>query len=134
MKKKSIKKKVVASLKKARRPIMPVVIGTGLAAVAAAAAAGTFFLYGSKHASRHRRLVKAWSLKARGEVLERMEKLSEINEEAYHKAITEVASRYKTLKNVDQKDVAAFVDELKSHWKDIAKEVTRSAKKVSKKK
>lgn len=112
--------------KKAGKTITTKAVGTGLAAVAAAAIAGTYFLYGSKSASKHRKQVKAWSLKAKGEILEQLEKLSTVNEETYHKVIKQVANKYKTLKRLDAKDVVEFAEELKGHWKDIAKEVTHS--------
>lgn len=129
--------------KKINSSINTVAVGAGLAAVAAAVA-GTYFLYGSKNAPKRRKHVKAWSLKARGEILERLEKLSKVDEAIYHRVIKEVASRYKTLKRLDSKDVVEFVGELKDHWKDIAKEIgiatvtarlkSRSVKKVSKRK
>ena len=130
--------------KKTNPAINKTAVGAGLAAVAAAAIAGTYFLYGSKNAPKHRKQVKAWSLKARGEVLERLEKLSKVDEAAYHRAIREVKSRYKTLKRLDPKDVVEFVGELKDQWRNIAKEIGiaataprskhRSTKKASKKK
>lgn len=125
--------------KKAGKTFATKAVGTGLAAVAAAAIAGTYFLYGAKSASKHRKQVKAWSLKAKGEILEQLEKLSTVNEATYHKVIKQVASKYKTLKRLDAKDVVEFAEELQDHWKDIAKEIARSvaprpAKKASKKK
>lgn len=114
-------------IKKAEPSINKTAVGAGLVAVAAAAV-GTYFLYGSKNAPKHRKQVKAWSLKARGEILEQLEKLAKVDEETYHKVIKQVASKYKTLKRLDAKDVVEFADELKGHWKDIAKEVARSAK------
>lgn len=118
-KKESVKKQVKSSISAAT-------IGAGLAAVAAAAA-GTYFLYGAKHAAKNRKQVKAWSLKARGEVLEQLEKLSAIDEKVYHKVIKEVASKYKALQRLSPKDVTEFVGELKGHWNDIAKEVAHAA-------
>ena len=125
-------------VKKTNLTIKKATVSAGLAAVAAAVA-GTYFLYGSKNAPQRRKQVKAWSLKARGEILEQLEKLSKVNEATYHKVIKEVANKYKTLKRLDPKDVVEFVGELKDHWNDIAKEIARSAtprpaKKASKKK
>lgn len=107
--------------------------GAGLAAIAAAAA-GAYFLYGSKHAAKNRRQVQAWGLKARGEVLEQLEKLPDINEKTYQKAIKEVALRYKAVHQLNAKDVTEFVSELKGHWNDIAKEIARAAAPASRKK
>ncbi len=102
--------------------VKEVAIGAGIAAVAAASA-GIYFLYGTKGAAKRRRQVKAWSIKARGEVLERLEKLSDINEKIYHQIVKEVAEQYQKAKRLDANDVKEFMGELKSHWKDIAKDI-----------
>lgn len=108
-------------MKKAKKSsvVKRVAIGTGVVA----AAAGMYFLYGSKNAAKNRRLVKAWSLKARGEVLERLENLSEINEKVYSQVVEEISARYKKLKHLSSKEVGEFGAELRKHWKDISKEV-----------
>ncbi len=108
-------------------------VGAGVAAVVATVA-GAYFLYGSKDAKKHRKMVRSWSLKAKGEILEQLENLSEVNEEVYHKIVKEVTDKYQSLKNVDKADVMAFVDELKKHWKGIEKEVKAFHKKSKSKK
>jgi hypothetical protein len=117
-------------MKKAKKSsvVKRVAIGTGVAAGVAAAAAGMYLLYGSKHAAKNRRLVKAWSLKARAEVLERLENLSEINEKVYRQVVEEVSARYKKLKHLSSKEVGEFGAELKKHWKDIAKDMRAPAR------
>ena len=113
------------------------VVGFTLVA-AAAAAAGTYFLYGEKGA-KNRKIVKGWILRAKGEVLERIENLKQIDEDTYNKVVDTVAKRYQAMKNVDTTELAKMVEELKSHWKSISKqimpkELKRSAKKSSPKK
>ena len=44
-------------------------IGVGVS-TAVLAAAGGYFLYGSKNAAKNRKQVKSWALKAKAEVLE----------------------------------------------------------------
>lgn len=105
-----------------------VLVGVGLAAIVAAAA-GAYFLYGSKDAKKHRKQVKAWTLKAKGEILEKLENLKEVNEEIYHKVVNQVADKYRTLKSIDKADVVEFTNELKSHWKGISKEIAAFHKK-----
>ncbi len=105
-----------------------VMAGAGLVAMVAAAA-GAYFLYGSKNAAKNRQKVRSWSLKAKGEILEKLENLKEINEEAYHKIVSEVSDKYQTLKKIDKKDVDKFVKELKGHWKGIAKDIKTLANK-----
>jgi len=101
-----------------------VAYGIGLAALAAATA-GAYFLYGTKQGAKTRKQIKGWMLKAKGEVLEKLEGMKDISQEAYDKVIDEVEAKYKAVKNIDQKDIAAFGKELKSHWKDIKKEVDK---------
>lgn len=94
----------------------------------AAAAAATYFLYGSKNAAKNRTEVKAWSLKAKREVLKQLEGLSRVNEKAYDTIIKEVSARYQKLKKLDPKEVVAFGQELRRHWKDIEKQIPTSAR------
>ncbi len=95
--------------------------GSGLGlALAAAAAAGIYFLYGSNDAKKNRKAVKGWTLKAKGEVLEKLENLKgELTEENYHKIVDSVTSKYKDRKE----DAEALVKDLKGHWKSIKKHV-----------
>ncbi|KKP42413.1 MAG: hypothetical protein UR31_C0015G0013 [Parcubacteria group bacterium GW2011_GWA2_33_14] len=99
-----------------------IAVGAGIVAIAAAAA-GTYFLYGSKNAKKNRKQVKAWSLKAKGEILEQLENLSEISKPVYHKIVQEVTDKYKAIKNLDKKDLDEFTKELKGHWEDISKQI-----------
>jgi uncharacterized membrane-anchored protein YhcB (DUF1043 family) len=100
-------------------------IGAGIAA-ATAAAIGTYFLYGSKNAAKNRMQVKAWSLKAQGEILERIETLSSLNETKYDEIVKKVSEKYQKMKKVNSKEAQSFVEELKGRWKGIAKELTMS--------
>jgi len=107
---------------KSNQIVKGIAVGTGIAAVAAAIA-GTYFLYGSKDAAKNRKKTKAWMLKAKGEILEQLENLSEISEDVYHKIVKEVSDKYQALKNIDKNEFEEFSDELKGHWKNIAKEM-----------
>ena len=57
-------------------------IGVGLTA-AAVAAAGAYFLHGSKNAAKNKKTVKSWMLKAKAEVLEKLEDAKEMSQEEY---------------------------------------------------
>ena len=110
-------------------------LGVGLTA-AAVAAAGTYFLYGSKSASKNRKTVKSWSLKAKAEVLEKLEDAKEMTQEEYLDLINNVASAYAGLKTASQVDIRTFKSEMKDHWQQIekaAKSKTKTAKKTAKK-
>lgn len=101
-------------------------IGIGAATVAvAAAAAGAYFLYGSKDASKNRKTVKGWMLKARGEVLEKIETMKDsLTEESYNKIIDGVVKKYISMKDGSAAEADALSQELKSHWKNIKKHFT----------
>lgn len=95
--------------------------GIGIA-LAAAAAAGIYFLYGSKDAKKNRKVITGWALKAKGEVLEKMEQVKgEITEENYHLIVDGVMNKYRKLKSEHGADIDDLVKDLKSHWKNIKK-------------
>lgn len=92
--------------------------GVGLAALSA----GAYFLYG-KDGAENRKKVRGWTLKARGEMLEKLEKMRELNEKKYHEVVDAVAARYKKLKEVDAKELNGLVKEAKGFWGRILKKV-----------
>jgi hypothetical protein len=120
--------------------------GVGLTA-AAVAAAGAYFLYGSTDADKNRKTVKSWGLKAKAEVLERMEDAKKMTREEYEDMVHAVAETYAGVKGATKKDLGEFAAEMKEHWdviedlasnkkKDVnkaVKKVTKSAKKTAKK-
>ena len=108
-------------------------VGIGLAAATVAGAAATYFIY-EKSSPKTRRKIKGWTLKAKGEVLERLEDLKEVNEKVYNEVIDKVGKQYKAVKKIDARDVDKLTSELKKHWKSIQKEYGPKAKKVVRKK
>jgi len=113
--------------------------GIGLA-IAAAAAAGTYFLYGSKDANKNRKIVKGWALKAKGEVVEKIEQIKgEVTEENYHKIVDGVMTKYRKVKTDHQDDIDSLVKDMKGYWKNIKNHVTpgkvvkKAVKKTAKK-
>ena len=111
-------------------------IGVGLTA-AAVAAAGAYFLYGSKEASTNRKKVKSWMLKAKAEVLESLEKAEHITEDEYKAIVEAVGGAYSTVRGATSGEIKDFKKEMKSHWNKIeksgvAKKVATSAKNMVK--
>ena len=100
---------------------------------AGALALGAYFLYGSAHAKQNRKKAKSWMLKAKAEVLERAEKLKELDRQSYERIVSSVGEKYKKLKDIDKSDIAALTKDLHGHWKDLEKEFTKGAKKIAKK-
>jgi hypothetical protein len=108
----------------------------GLALAGLAAVAGTVFLYGTDAGKKKRKAIKGWVLKAKGEVIEKLENLKDVNEENYHKIVDAVEKKYKAIKSVSPEELAEVVDELKKSWKNIVKVTkaqTAPKKKVVKK-
>lgn len=108
-------------------------VGLGIAAAVAAAAAGGYFLYG-KDGAKNRKKIKGWMLKAKGEVLEQMEKGKEMTEETYHNVIDKVSQKYQALKDIDPAELQQMSKELKSHWKSIKSQLSPKPKKKAAKK
>ena len=109
-----------------------VAVGTGLIGLAVAGLAGAYFLYG-KDGAKNRKKVKTWALKAKAEVLEKIEKAKELSETNYQEIIDMVSAKYAKVKDVTPEDIAAFSKDLKKHWKDIKKDLTPAPKKSAKK-
>jgi outer membrane biosynthesis protein TonB len=121
-------------------------IGVGLTA-AAVAAAGAYFLYGSKDAAKNRKKVKSWTLKAKAEVLEALENAKEISEAEFQALVTGVTETYSKVHKLSKAEAKDFKNEMMGSWKDLmasgtvnvlqAKQVldkvTKKSKKVAKK-
>jgi hypothetical protein len=107
-------------------------VGVGLTA-AAVAAASAYFLYGSKNAPKNRKMVKSWMLKAKAEVLERLEQAKEMSEEEYGALIDSVAGVYGKMSGVSKSELDAFKKEMKGHWNRIKQSGRKMTKKVAKK-
>jgi len=105
-------------------------VGIGLAALAA----GALFLYG-KGGAKRRQAVKGWMLKAKGEVLEKLETLEDFSQASYNRIVDEVAGHYKKLKNIESSEIVEMVTELKGHFGSIQKQLAKKpAKKTAIKK
>ena len=108
-------------------------IGTklGLAGLAVAGIAGAYFLYG-KNGAKNRKAIKTWTLRAKADVLEKLEKAKEVSEDTFHSVVDEISTKYGSkVKDISPEDIALFAKDLKKHWKDIKS--TLSPKVVAKK-
>ncbi|HEY9886064.1 MAG TPA: hypothetical protein V6C96_02265 [Vampirovibrionales bacterium] len=106
----------------------------GLAVAGLAAIAGGVFLYGTEAGKKKRKEIKGWTLKAKGEILEKLENLKDVNEETYHKVVDTVTAKYAKLKTIPPEDLDEVVADLKKSWAHIVKATkTKAPKKVTKK-
>jgi hypothetical protein len=103
-------------------------------AVAGAALAGAYFLYGAQNAKKNRKVAKAWMLRAKADALEKIEKLQSMDEKDYQAILDSVRTRYSKAKDVTGTELDELIKELRGHWKDISKGIKSPAKKVAKKK
>jgi len=103
-----------------------------LAGASAAAAVGSYYFYGPG-GKRHRKQLKGWSVKAKGEILQKVEKLNEVDARDYYALVDQVAKKYSSLKDVNTKEIADFKRELKKHWKIIEKGTRKTVKKGKRK-
>ena len=98
-------------------------VGAGVGAVLAAAA-GAYYLFGTKEGAKKRVKIKGWALKAKAEVLEQLEQLKDVNEKKYHAVVSEVVKRYRKIKKLDPKEIETLAKEMKAHWKNIHEEIS----------
>lgn len=96
-------------------------IGTGIG-IAALAAIGAYFL-GGKRGAKNREAIKGWTLKMKGEVLEKVEKVKKLDKEDYEKIVDEVAERYGRLEKVGAAEAKRLSAELKKAWGHIKEEL-----------
>ncbi|PIQ91477.1 MAG: hypothetical protein COV70_03540 [Parcubacteria group bacterium CG11_big_fil_rev_8_21_14_0_20_39_22] len=102
--------------------------GFGIGVTTALAALGAYYLYGTKEGRQRRAKVRGWVLKMKGEVLEEIEKMKDLNEEAYNAVVDNVAKRYKAAKNVDNKELEKVSKDLKRHWKELKTKIPKTEK------
>lgn len=89
--------------------------GIGLATVAAL---GVYFLRG-KSGAQNREKVAGWMLKMKGEILERIEEIRELDEAEYYIIVDETSARYAALKKVGADELKHLTAELKGAWRQI---------------
>ncbi len=104
----------------------------GMAAGVAAVAAAGYFLFGP-NGKNNRKVIKGWTVKMKGEVLEKIEKLKEITPEVYEAIIDEVSAKYAKLKHVNQEEIAMVTTDLKKYWRVISRDVKAKQGGVKKK-
>ena len=111
------------------------VIGASLAGIAA----GAYYFFG-KDAKKHQKHAKAWALKMKADVIEKLEQAREITEPVYHEIIDTIAKEYVKGMKASKGEVDAMAMDLKKHWKSISRlakaaknEIAKDAKKVVKK-
>ncbi|RME59816.1 hypothetical protein D6779_03370 [Candidatus Parcubacteria bacterium] len=92
----------------------------------AAAAAGVALLYSSKKGATARKAIRGWMVKAKGEVLCKLERLAHVDHASYEQTVDKVLAKYRKLKDVSAEEVRALSRELRAAWRHIAREISRA--------
>lgn len=87
-----------------------------MTAAGMAAAAGAYWLYGSKDAAKNRSKAKSWMLKARADVMDSVEKAKDVDYKAYLKIVNNAAKRYSAITGTRNAEIRQLVSDLKSSW------------------
>jgi hypothetical protein len=95
-------------------------IGASLAAVAAV----SYFFFGPK-GKRNQRQVKAWALKMKAEVIEKLEKTKELGEPTYQAIIDKVAEKYQKQMKSSPEEVKKLASDLKGYWQNLVNSQTK---------
>ena len=104
------------------RAVKLAVIGASLAGLAATA----YFFFGPK-GKKHQKQTRAWAIKMKGDVIEKLETARNMSESVYHEIIDSVAAEYKKGKKAGQEEIRELALDLKKHWKTISN-TARTAK------
>lgn len=91
--------------------------------ILAASFAGAYYLYGTKDGAKKKEKIKGWMLKAKGEVLEKLENLKDVNEGTYTELVSGVMKKYQGIKSIDKAELEKLGVDLKKHWKNIKKHI-----------
>ena len=119
--KKNIKKE---STKSSSNTLKYTALGVSLAGIAATA----YFFLGPK-GKKHQQHAKAWAIKMKGDVIEKLEKARDVTEPIYHNIIDVVAKNYEKSMKASHEEITSLANDLKKHWNTLSK-----SKKVQKKK
>lgn len=102
-------------------------ISAGLAALAAA---GYFFL-GPK-GKKNQQKTRAWMIKMKGDVIEKLESVQDITREAYDAIVDTASGAYEAAAG-SKEEVEKLARELKAHWKSISSKALKARKPTKKK-
>jgi vacuolar-type H+-ATPase subunit H len=104
-----------------------------VAAAAAGMAAVGYYFYGSKNAKQNRKIAAVWADRMKKDVVKQVKGLEVASQEAVQGAIDSVSKAYVGAKNLNQKDLAKAVAELKKNWKLLRDEAGKAGSSVTSK-
>lgn len=89
------------------------ILGASLAGLVA-----TYFFLGPK-GKMHQKHAKAWVIKMKGDIVEKLETARDVSEPIYHEIINSVAEEYKKKMKAGHEEIDALAHDLKKHWKKV---------------
>lgn len=101
---------------------------------AIAGALGALYLYGTKKGKTSRKKISGIVLKAKGEILEKVEDLKTLDFDSYKKIVSSVVEKYKKTKSSKASELDLLYKELGGYWNEIQKSFTNGKDKVTKSK
>jgi hypothetical protein len=91
----------------------------GISAGVAALGAMTYYFLGPE-GKKHQKNFKAWTVKMKAEIIDKLENAGDVTEAVYHKIVDKAAEAYQKSGKATAEEVAMYADMLKKQWKHIA--------------
>lgn len=101
--------------------------GLVVAGVAIAGLAATAYFFFGPDGKKHQKHAKAWAIKMKGEIIEKLEAAREVTEPIYNNIIDSVATEYAGAKKADKAQIDELVADLKKHWATFAKNAQKES-------
>ncbi len=93
----------------------------GVAGIAALSVAA-YMLFGPE-GKKNRKQISGWSVKMKGEIIEKFEKAKEVTEPIFNKIVDDAAIKYAKVKGVSTEELNSVVADLRKHWKALMRDV-----------
>ncbi len=106
----------------------------GIIGALTAAALGVYFYSktpkGKKKMADVKTKTSLWANAAKRDILKHVKELKALNQKGYHAVVDTVMKKYKAVKKLAPQEVAMVSKELKKHWTNAKKEITKINNKV----
>ncbi|MBC7981571.1 hypothetical protein H7X65_00675 [Candidatus Parcubacteria bacterium] len=103
-----------------------VALAVGITGLFASALLGAHFLFNTEKGKKSLKHLKSWSFKMKGELLEKVEKIKNIDETTYTRIVDDLAAKYQKVKGMTMEEITEITKELKSNWKKIKDEAKKT--------
>ncbi len=103
-----------------------IAIAAGITGLFASALLGAHFLFNTEKGKKSLKHLKSWSFKMKGELLEKVEKIKNIDEPTYTKIVDDLSAKYSKVKGMTMEEISEITKELKSNWKKIKDEAKKT--------